>query len=202
MATNVLYNIAQIKVFDYTQPGAISTTVDFDTDFTASAGDDEKQGFDTRLATSTGDYASVDLGYTQGGGTLSQEVTELEVRADQASDPVTTLIKDSTKTLNFTLLNVTPANLALAFAGEVDVSDPNTMNFSRLPSGVVKSVYIKTKTVDGKYFEVKIPKAKIKGNSSVSFSADNATNLPVEMTILTPDTTGVEPIKIVTKTAT
>jgi hypothetical protein len=196
---NILYNIETLKVFDYVQPGATTTASNFNSDWTLSASDAEKQGFDSRLALTTGNYVPVSLGYTQGGGTLNQEISELEIRADQTSDPVTILIQNTTKTLSLNLLEATPENLAMAFAGKVASGDETTMEFERLPAGLTKSVYIKTKSVDGTYYEIKILKAKIKGNSSISFSGDDATVIPVEMVILAPDASGASPVKIVKK---
>jgi len=182
---NVIYNIEEVKVFDYMQGGTV-------TDWTPEAEDTESKGFDKRLA------AATSLGMTQGGGTLNQEVTEIEVRSDQCADPLTILTKEAKKTLTLNLLEATPETLKYAFAGE---ANGDMMSFKRLPEGMVKSVYIRTKSVDGTYFEFRILKAKMKGNSSINFGADEVTKFPVEMTILSPDDENSEPIRFYKKTA-
>lgn len=130
----------------------------------------------------------IDLGVTKGGGSFTQDVTSLEIMSDQASDPEAIIATQATKTITLNLLDATPSNLALAFGGSVDTTDANEekVTIPSLVTGVEKQVKIKTRKVNNIQYEIKIPRALIKGNSTITFSNDDASSIPIEITVLTP----------------
>jgi len=140
----------------------------------------------------------VDLGATKGGGRFSQSVDNVEIRDDHHGDPVAILPRSANRTLNITLLDAKPENLALAFAGEVvnDASgNPIGASIPSLPTGVEKQVKITTQPVNGVQYEITIKRGRITGNSEISFTADDASGIPLEVKILSP-TDGSNPVEI------
>ncbi len=129
---------------------------------------------------------ATDLGVTKGGGSFTQDVTSLEIMSDQASDPEAIIATQATKTITLNLLDATPSNLALAFGGSVDTTDTNKVTIPSLVTGVEKQVKITTRKVNNIQYEIKIPRALIKGNSTITFSNDDASSIPIEITVLTP----------------
>ena len=126
---------------------------------------------------------AIDLGVTKGGGSFTQDVTSLEIMSDQASDPEAIIATQATKTITLNLLDATPSNLALAFGGSAAGS---VVTIPSLVTGVEKQVKITTRKVNNIQYEIKIPRALIKGNSTITFSNDDASSIPIEITVLTP----------------
>lgn len=126
-----------------------------------------------------------DLGATKGGGRITQDVQEVEIQSDQNADPEAIVAIRAPKTISVKLLNASPENLALAFGGTVAgniVSIPNVL------TGVEKQVRITTQPVNGVSFEILVARGKITGRSEINLNADNATVIPLEIKVLTPQT--------------
>jgi len=68
----------------------------------------------------------------------------------------------------------------------VDTTDTNKVTIPSLVTGVEKQVKITTRKVNNIQYEIKIPRALIKGNSTITFSNDDASSIPIEITVLTP----------------
>ena len=66
-----------------------------------------------------------DIGVTQGGATLAMEATTLDISSDQRMDPEATVLTGFPKTVTVNALDLTPANIALAFGGTVDGTTVN-----------------------------------------------------------------------------
>lgn len=144
----------------------------------------------------TGTYGT-DLGVTKGGGTLTQDITSVEIRSDQKSDPEAIIATQAPKTITLNLLDATPENLALAFGGTVST---NTVTIPALVEGIEKALKITTRTVNGVYYEIEIPRALVKGNSTITFNTDDASTIPLDISVLKP--TSGNPVIITKKTAT
>ncbi len=157
----------------------------------------EKVLIDDVNTTGTGWTDAVDLGVTKGGGSFTQDVTSLEIMSDQASDPEAIVATQATKTITLNLLDATPSNLALAFGGAVDAVDTNKVTIPSLVTGTEKAVKITTRKVNNVQYEIEIPRALIKGNSTITFSNDDASSIPIEITVLTP--TSGSPVTITKK---
>ena len=165
MAGTLIFNIDKVEVMDY----------------------DALKGV-TELKESTAWTAAVNLGKTQGGGSVKQEIEEMEIESDQSADPEYIAVTKAKKGVNVNLLEATPSNMALAFGGTVDGTDTNLMRIPNLPQGVEKAMRITTQQINGTSYWVIIPRIKVKGNAEISFDKTNPTVLPLEGTVLTPGT--------------
>ncbi|HPB87824.1 MAG TPA: hypothetical protein PLP59_09905 [Thermotogota bacterium] len=144
----------------------------------------------TTLATWPTGVLTVDLGKTRGGGSIRQEVEEFIVESDQSADPEYVGIKKAPKTLTLNLLDLKAANLAIAFAGTVGTGAlADTVTIPNLPDGIERAVKIVTVAIGstGKQLEIIIPRCKFKGNSELSLNRDDASTLPLEGTVLAPN---------------
>jgi len=139
--------------------------------------------FDT---TFDADSNKLDLGKTQGGGSFAQDIQELEIASDQDTDPVEILVQSAPKTLTLNLLEAEPKNLALAFGVDPDTITGTDVEIPLAVNGVEKSLRITTKAVGGKKYIFRIPKIKFKGTTSISFTKDNASTIPLEGKVLAP----------------
>jgi hypothetical protein len=54
--------------------------------------------------------------------------------------------------------------------------------------------------VNGFYYVIEIARALIKGNSTITFNTDDASTIPLDVSVLKPASEGYSPVKI-TKTA-
>ncbi len=167
MAGTLMFNIAKAEILDY----------------------DSASGVD-ELAVDTAWSTAVDLGKTRGGGNLRQEIEEMEIDSDQSADPEYIAVKKANKTISLNLLEASPANLALAFGGEIDSVDTSLMKIPNLPQGLEKAMRITTQEINGTKYQIIIPRMKIKGNAEVAFDKENPTVLPLEGTVLAPATGG------------
>ncbi|HPM21615.1 MAG TPA: hypothetical protein PLY35_10270, partial [Thermotogota bacterium] len=99
-------------------------------------------------------------------------------------------IKKAPKTLTLNLLDLKAANLAIAFAGTVGTGAlADTVTIPNLPDGIERAVKIVTVAIGstGKQLEIIIPRCKFKGNSELSLNRDDASTLPLEGTVLAPN---------------
>ena len=125
-----------------------------------------------------------DLGATQGGGRITQDVQEVEIQSDQNADPEAIISIRAPKTISVNLLDASPENLALAFGGTVS---GNVVSIPNIVSGVEKQVKITTQPVNGVSFEILVARGKITGRSEINLNADNAAVIPLEIKVLSPE---------------
>lgn len=71
--------------------------------------------------------AAIDLGFTNGGVTLTAAVEKTDVVVDQSAVPVRKIATAAQYTLSIPLAGITPENLALAFGVELDGSGIATL---------------------------------------------------------------------------
>jgi hypothetical protein len=138
---------------------------------------------ETPKAQQTAGNEWTDLGDTKGGANFSQSVDKIEITDDQNTDPIAIIPTAAPKTATINVINASPENLALAFAGDVigdDVTIPS------LIEGVERALIIQTREINGTHYEIYIPRAYITGESEISLSPDDATTLTLNIQVLKP----------------
>ncbi|MGB4435051.1 MAG: hypothetical protein WBI45_06335 [Defluviitoga tunisiensis] len=146
-----------------------------------------------KVGTKETETYGTDLGVTKGGGTLTQDITSVEIRSDQKSDPEAIIATQAPKTLTLNLLDASPENLALAFGGTATGS---VVTIPALVEGIEKGIKITTRTVNKVYYEIEIPRALIKGNSTITFGSDDASTIPLDVAVLKPASDTYKPVTI------
>ena len=138
-----------------------------------------------KLSTDGGNTWPTDLGVTKGGATFSQTIDKLDIKSDQSSDPVAKVVLRAPKTLKLNLLDATPANLALAFGGTVNV-DGATVEIPSLVTGVERAIKITTKPVNKVYYEIIVKRGLITGASELTMNSSDASAIPLDIKVLKP----------------
>jgi len=125
-----------------------------------------------------------DIGVTQGGATLTMEATTLDISSDQRMDPEATVLTGFPKTVTVNALDLSPANIALAFGGTVDGT---TVNIPPVVSVVQKSIEITTKTETGLVGKtIKIPNCSITPSTTINLNNSGAAVLVFTGKVLSP----------------
>lgn len=124
---------------------------------------------------------STDLGKTKGGAIFRQNAAaEVEIDNDQDVEPEAIITTKLRREMEINLADCKVENLAMVFNGSVvgsEVSLPTSVS-----EGVVKAVKLKTKELNGSYYEILLPKARIRPEGEISINNDGNAVLTVSVT--------------------
>lgn len=122
-----------------------------------------------------GETPSIDLGKTKGGIIFRQNAaTEVEIDNDQDVEPESIITSKIRRELEINLADCKLSNLEMLFDGEIQKA-PND-NILNLPEeakdGVVKSIKITSKTLDGIYYTITMDRARIRPEGEIAVNND------------------------------
>lgn len=118
-----------------------------------------------------GTAPNVDLGKTKGGVVFRQNAAqEVEIDNDQDVEPEAIITTKLRREMEINLSDCKLDNLALVFNGTVAGSVLSLP--TEVSAGVTKAVKLTTKAIGGVYYEVLLPKARIKPDGEITVNND------------------------------
>lgn len=118
-----------------------------------------------------GSSPSIDLGKTKGGAIFRQNAAnEVEIDNDQDVEPEAIITTKLRREMELNLADCKLSNLALVFNGTV-VGSVLTLP-TEVNAGVTKAVKLTTKELGGVYYEILLPKARIRPEGEITINND------------------------------